>query len=143
MASDATRQQKLIRVGISFTLFVVSSLYFYYRDTSQTEKLNALFNDTLFAMPGVSTELSAFSASPDGVAIDIIATGLPNPATELPNPATEYKPYLLAFVCSQPSFKKLLLSGKSIDFDMRAPDRLVGSHVNMQIDAARCHYRDQ
>ena len=136
MASDATRQQKLIRVGISFTLFVVSSLYFYYRDTSQTEKLNALFNDTLFAMPGVSTELSAFSASPDGVAIDIIATGLPNPATE-------YKPYLLAFVCSQPSFKKLLLSGKSIDFDMRAPDRLVGSHVNMQIDAARCHYRDQ
>ena len=87
-------------------------------------------------MPGVSTELSAFSASPDGVAIDIIATGLPNPATE-------YKPYLLAFVCSQPSFKKLLLSGKSIDFDMRAPDRLVGSHVNMQIDAARCHYRDQ
>ena len=136
MASDATRQQKLIRVGISFTLFVVSSLYFYYRDTSQTEKLNALFNDTLFAMPGVSTELSAFSASPDGVAIDIIAKGLPNPATE-------YKPYLLAFVCSQPSFKKLLLSGKSIDFDMRAPDRLVGSHVNMQIDAARCHYRDQ
>jgi hypothetical protein len=136
MASDATRQQKLIRVGISFAIFVVSSLYFYYRDTSQTEKLNALFNDTLFAMPGVSTELSAFSASPDGVAIDIIATGLPNPATE-------YKPYLLAFVCSQPSFKKLLLSGKSIDFDMRAPDRLVGSHVNMQIDAARCHYRDQ
>lgn len=136
MASDATRQQKLIRVGISFAIFVVSSLYFYYRDTSQTEKLNALFNDTLFAMPGVSTELSAFSASPDGVAIDIIATGLPNPATE-------YKPYLLAFVCSQPSFKKLLLSGKSIDFDMRAPDRLVGSHVNMQIDAARCHYSDQ
>lgn len=136
MASDATRQQKLIRVGISFAIFVVSSLYFYYRDTSQTEKLNALFNDTLFAMPGVSTELSAFSASPDGVAIDIIATGLPNPATE-------YKPYLLAFVCSQPSFKKLLLSGKSIDFDMRAPDRLVGSHVNMQIDAARCHYREQ
>lgn len=136
MASDATRQQKLIRVGISFAIFVVSSLYFYYRDTSQTEKLNALFNDTLFAMPGVSTELSAFSASPHGVAIDIIATGLPNPATE-------YKPYLLAFVCSQPSFKKLLLSGKSIDFDMRAPDRLVGSHVNMQIDAARCHYRDQ
>ena len=60
MRSEVTTQQQLTRLGITFVIFVVSSIYYYYRDEAQAESLNALFNDTVFGIPNVSTKLSFF-----------------------------------------------------------------------------------
>ena len=61
MRSEVTTQQQLTRLGITFVIFVVSSIYYYYRDEAQAESLNALFNDTVFGIPDVSTKLSFYS----------------------------------------------------------------------------------
>lgn len=135
MRGEVSKQQQLTRLGIAFVIFVLSSIYYYYRDEAQTETLNAMFNDTVFGIPDVSTKLSFYSETQELLTIKITATGLPEPASE-------YKPYLLAFICSQPSLKAILRAGKPVHFDMSAPDRAEGSHVNMRIEAARCHYSD-
>jgi hypothetical protein len=132
---EVSKQQQLTRLGIAFVIFVLSSIYFYHRDEAQAESVNALFNDTVFGIPDVSTRLSYYSDTQELLSIKITATGLPEPARE-------YKPHLLAFICSQPSLKSILRAGKPIHLDMSAPDRTEGSHVNMRIDAARCHYSD-
>jgi len=135
MRREVSKQQQLIRLGIAFVIFVLSCIYYYYRDEAQAETLNAMFNDTVFGIPDVSTKLSFYSETQELLTIKITATGLPEPARE-------YKPHLLAFICSQPSLKAILRAGKPVHFDMSAPDRAEGSHVNMRIDAARCHYSD-
>lgn len=135
MRSEVAKQQQLTRLGIAFVIFVVSSIYYYYRDEAQAKSVNALFNDTVFGIPNVSTKLSFYSDTHELLTIKITATGLPEPARE-------YKPHLLAFICSQPSLKAILRAGKPIHFDMNAPDKAEGSHVNMRIDVARCHYSD-
>ena len=135
MRSEVTTQQQLTRLGITFVIFVVSSIYYYYRDEAQAESVNALFNDTVFGIPDVSTKLSFYSETHELLTIKVTATGLPEPARE-------YKPHLLAFICSQSSLKAILRAGKPIHFDMSAPDRVEGSHVNLRIDASRCHYSD-
>ncbi len=135
MRREVSKQQQLTRLGIAFVIFVISSVYYYYRDKAQAESVNALFNDTVFGIPDASTRLSYYSDTHELLSIKITATGLPEPARE-------YKPHLLAFICSQPSLKAILRAGKPIHFDMSAPDRAEGSHVNMRIDVARCHYSD-
>ncbi|MDG6098929.1 hypothetical protein EXU34_15870 [Alteromonas sp. ZYF713] len=135
MRREVSKQQQLTRLGIAFVIFLLSSIYHYHRDEAQAASINSMFNDTVFGIPNVSTKLNFYSDTHEQLSIKITASGLPEPARE-------YKPHLLAFVCSQPSLKAILRAGKPIHFDMSAPDRSEGRHVNMQIDAARCHYSD-
>lgn len=102
MRREVSKQQQLTRLGIAFVIFVLGSIYYYHRDEAQAESVNALFNDTVFGIPDVSTRLSYYSDTHELLSIKITATGLPEPARE-------YKPHLLAFICSQPSLKAILL----------------------------------
>ncbi|PRO75103.1 hypothetical protein C6Y40_02535 [Alteromonas alba] len=57
MRREVSKQQQLTRLGIAFVIFVISSVYYYYRDKAQAESVNALFNDTVFGIPDASTRL--------------------------------------------------------------------------------------
>ena len=82
MRREVSKQQQLIRLGIAFVIFVLSSIYYYYRDEAQAETLNAMFNDTVFGIPDVSTKLSFYSETQELLTIKITATGLPESARE-------------------------------------------------------------
>ncbi|MBR9793942.1 MAG: hypothetical protein GYB58_19550 [Gammaproteobacteria bacterium] len=61
MRREVSKQQQLTRLGIAFVVFLLSSIYYYHRDEAQAESINAMFNDTVFGIPNVSTKLNFYS----------------------------------------------------------------------------------
>ena len=125
------KDRKLLKFGIYTLAFITSLIYYHFKDTKNDEVLAGLFQNTIFGIEGVKTELKYHSVQQQSMAIKIEAIGLPEKASY-------YKPVILAFVCSTPILRRQLDVGKTINFDMAAPDRQDGYHTNLSIDSARC-----
>ncbi len=125
--------KKILRFAIYLALTIGSLIYYHVVNTKNDELLHELFNNTIFGIEGVTTELVYFSDKNNQIGVKIKAWGLPEKATN-------YKPLLLVFVCSNQYLKNEVLSGKTIILDMSAPDRDTGAHMNMRINKDRCRY---
>lgn len=125
------KDKKIVKFGIYALTLIASLIYYHSKDTRNNEVLTDLFQNTIFGIEGVKTELKYYSIQQQSIAIKIEAIGLSEKASY-------YKPVILAFVCSTPMLRSQLDAGKTINFDMAAPDRQEGYHTNVNIDSARC-----
>jgi hypothetical protein len=130
MASD---NKKTIKFGLYIIVMIGSLIYVSFRESETEKNLAEVFDNKIFGIQGVTTKVTHFSNSNTNISIKFESDGLPDVASS-------YKPAIVAFVCTQPFLKEELLKGKFIDFDMSAPDRYDGKHVNLRIDGGRCKY---
>ena len=123
--------KKLIRFGLYIIGLIIFLVLGFYRETENKANLREYFDNNLFNIDGVTTNLVNFKNSKDQVFIKFDATGLPNNAVS-------YKPQILAYLCSEPFLREQLMNGKLINFDMSASDRYEGRFVNMRVNYERC-----
>ena len=124
---------KIVKILISFLVTATLLIYYHVQDEDKSRLIRELFNNKVFRIDGVSTQLTVYDERDSGIFIKLEAIGLPEDATN-------YKPLLLSFICSKPFFQQKLIAGKSIVLDMSAPDRENGNYVNMNINKRRCGF---
>lgn len=125
--------KKIIKFGLYIIATIGSLIYASFRESETEKNLGEVFDNKIFGIQGVTTKVTHFSNTNTYVSIKFESNGLPDIASS-------YKPAIVAYVCTQPFLKEELLKGKFIDFDMSAPDRNDGKHVNLRIDGGRCKY---
>tara|TARA_R110002167_G_scaffold347886_1_gene558910 strand:- start:5733 stop:6131 length:399 start_codon:yes stop_codon:yes gene_type:complete len=130
MTSD---NKKIIKFGLYIIATIGSLIYVAFKESETEKNLGEIFDNKIFGIQGVTTKVTHFSNTNTNVSIKYESNGLPDFASS-------YKPAIVAYVCNQPFLKEELLKGKFIDFDMSAPDRDYGKHVNLRIDKGRCKY---
>ena len=126
-----TENKKIVRFGLYIIGLILFLVLGFFRETESKANLSEYFDNKLFDLDGVTTELVNFTNSNDIVSIKFDATGLPNKAVS-------YKPQILDYLCSEPFLKEQLMNGKVINFDMSASDRHEGRFVNIRVDYERC-----